>query len=323
MKNDVQTRYDHFNYLIMLFDFVNVSIIFQIYINKILIEIINIFCIVYLNDILIFSKNKKKHVIHIRDVLQRFRKFELYANLKKCNFFIKKIKYLNFIINIDNITINSRRIKIIQNWSTLKFFKNIQIFLKFVNFYQRFIHWYSQIIIFLINFFKNMQIDVKKKIFVINFDVVATFNFFREIFQKISILIHFNFIFLLRLKTDASNFEIFEILSQLQFNDVWKFIAFYSRKMIFAEQNYEIHDQKLLIIVICFKNWRHCFKNNYHFIKILINHNNFKKFMNIQILNNRQIKWIIKLIAFNFKIKYQSKKLILSTNFQNNQITKM
>ena len=65
-----------------------------------------------------------------------------------------------------------------------------------------------------------MQVNVKKKFFVMNFNVVATFNFFREIFQKISILIHFNFIFLLRLKTDASNFEIFEILSQLQFNDV-------------------------------------------------------------------------------------------------------
>ena len=64
-----------------------------------------------------------------------------------------------------------------------------------------------------------MQTDIKKN-FVMNFDVVATFNFFREIFQKISILIHFNFIFLLRLKTDASNFEIFKILSQLQFDDI-------------------------------------------------------------------------------------------------------
>ena len=123
----------------------------------------NIFCVVYLNDILIFLKNRKKYVFHVRDVLQRLRKFELYANLKKCDFFVKKIKYLNFIVNIDNITMNSRRIKIIQNWLMLKFFKNIQIFLKFINFYRRFIYRYSQIIIFLINFFKNMQTDIKKK----------------------------------------------------------------------------------------------------------------------------------------------------------------
>ena len=92
----------------MSFDFVNVSVIFQTYVNKTLIEIINIFYVVYLNDILIFSKNKKKHVIHVRDVLQRFRKFKLYANLKKCDFFVKKINYLNFIVNIDDITMNSQ-----------------------------------------------------------------------------------------------------------------------------------------------------------------------------------------------------------------------
>ena len=59
-KTAFWTRYNHFEYLIMSFDFVNVSVIFQTYVNKTLIEIMNIFCIVYLNDILIFSKNKKK-----------------------------------------------------------------------------------------------------------------------------------------------------------------------------------------------------------------------------------------------------------------------
>ena len=114
-KTAFRTRYNHFEYLIMSFDFVNASVIFQAYVNKALIEIMNIFCVVYLNDILIFSKNRKKHVFYARDVLQRLRKFKLYANLKKCNFFVKKIKYLNFIVNIDDIAMNSRRIKIIRN----------------------------------------------------------------------------------------------------------------------------------------------------------------------------------------------------------------
>ena len=55
----------------MSFDFVNASVIFQAYVNKTLIEIINIFCVVYLNDILIFSKNKKKYVFHVRDIFTR------------------------------------------------------------------------------------------------------------------------------------------------------------------------------------------------------------------------------------------------------------
>ena len=99
----------------MSFDFVNASVTFQAYVNKTLTEIMNIFCVVYLNDILISSKNTKKHVFHVRDVLQRLRKFELYANLKKCDFFVKKMKYLNFIVNINDITMNSRRIETIRN----------------------------------------------------------------------------------------------------------------------------------------------------------------------------------------------------------------
>lgn len=71
------------------------------------------------------------------------------------------------------------------------------------------------------------------------------------------------------------------ILFQLQIDDIWKIVVFYSRKQILVERNYETHDQKLLIIVACFKHWRHYLKKNYRFIEILTNHNNLKKFMNV------------------------------------------
>ena len=79
--------------------------------------------------------------------------------------------------------------------------------------------------------------------------------------------------------------------------------------MIFAKRNYEIHDQKLLIIIDNFKHWKNYLKNSSKFVEILINHNNLKKFMNTQILNERQTQWIIKLIFFNFIINHKSKKI--------------
>jgi hypothetical protein len=79
--------------------------------------------------------------------------------------------------------------------------------------------------------------------------------------------------------------------------------------MIFAKMNYETHDQKLLIIVECFKHWRHYLKKNYHAMKILIDHNNLKKFMNMKTLNERQIKWVMRLINFNFIIKHRFEKI--------------
>jgi hypothetical protein len=73
--------------------------------------------------------------------------------------------------------------------------------------------------------------------------------------------------------------------------------------------NYETHDQKLLIIVECFKHWRHYLKKNYHTMKILIDHNNLKDFMNVKTLNERQIKWTIRLINFDFIIKHRLEKI--------------
>jgi hypothetical protein len=72
-------------------------------------------------------------------VLKRLRTNDFFANLKKCFFFKHEIDYFEFIINENDITINLNRINIIMNWSMIKFFKNNQIFLNFVNFYRRFI----------------------------------------------------------------------------------------------------------------------------------------------------------------------------------------
>ena len=72
------THYDHFKYMIMLFDLINTSVIFQIYINKILTELLNDFYVVYLNDILIFFIEKIDHVDHMKQILERLRKFKLY-----------------------------------------------------------------------------------------------------------------------------------------------------------------------------------------------------------------------------------------------------
>ena len=84
--------------------------------------------------------------------------------------------------------------------------------------------------------------------------------------------------------------------------------------MIFAKTRYETHDQKLLIIIMTFKQWRHFLKNNRHFIIVLINYNNLRYFMITTSLNRCQIKWILILVEYDFEIKYRTKNI----NFENN-----
>ena len=97
----------------MSFDLINAPATFQTYINKSLTNLINNFCVVYLDDILIYSSSQEEHLDYIKQVLKRLRRFSLYTSLKKCEFFIIEFEFLDFIIFIDNVAINKRRVKAI------------------------------------------------------------------------------------------------------------------------------------------------------------------------------------------------------------------
>ena len=308
-KTAFRTRYGHFEYMVMPFGLANAPATFQAYINKALAGIVDVSCVVYLDDILIFSKDRTTHVNHVKEVLRRLRKFDLYANLKKCEFFVQKVEYLGFIVSVDGIEMDSRRVDTIRDWPELKSFKDIQIFLGFANFYRRFIHRYSQITIPLTDMLRGMQADVKKGPFIPTDDATAAFRRLKDAFQSAPILVHFDPELLIRLETDASDFGVAGIISQLQSNNQWHPVAFYSRKMIPAERNYETHDQELLAIVMCFKHWRHYLEGSLHPIEILTDHNNLKGFMNVQVLSGRQARWAMKIAAFDFVIKHRAGNL--------------
>ena len=87
----------------MSFDLCNTPAIFQIFINLILHTFLNYFAIVYLNNILIYSKTREKHITHINQILNALNKAELYLNINKSEFFVKEVRYLSLFIIINNI----------------------------------------------------------------------------------------------------------------------------------------------------------------------------------------------------------------------------
>src|SRR6266480_1725082 len=106
-------HYEHFEYLVVSFYLTNAPATFQSYINHALHDLVDNFCIVYLDDILVFSKSKKEHQKYLKLVIKHLYHTELYANFKKCNFFQFKIKYLEFIIDKNEIHMNSACVKTI------------------------------------------------------------------------------------------------------------------------------------------------------------------------------------------------------------------
>src|ERR1044072_2919666 len=131
----------------MPFGLTNAPAAFQAYINQALRGLVDDFCIVYLDDILIFSRSEKEHAEHLRLVCERLRSAELYANPLKCQFYQKEMEFLGFIINTKGVKMDPDRVKTIQEWKEHppKSYRDVQVLLGFCNFYRRFIEGYSRI----------------------------------------------------------------------------------------------------------------------------------------------------------------------------------
>ena len=112
----------------MLFELANALATFQIYINKTLRELINITCVIYIDNILVYNNNLAKHQRYIRQVLERLRKYLLYVNLKKCKFNTIKIEFLDFIVSLEDIQINLEKIKQLKNNLNQKLIKSCKCF---------------------------------------------------------------------------------------------------------------------------------------------------------------------------------------------------
>ena len=145
-KTAFQTWYSHFEYQVISFGLSNAPATFQGYVIKILAEKLDIFFIVYLNDILIYTKDPgQPHVEAVHWVLDQLRKYLLFANLKKCRFHQDEVCFLGYVVSSKGISMEVKRIKVVRKWPEPKSVRDIQVFLGFANFYRQFIQGFSRI----------------------------------------------------------------------------------------------------------------------------------------------------------------------------------
>ena len=124
----------------MLFGLSNAPASFRGYIHKILAEKLDVFVIVYLDYILIYTKDASRaHVNVVRWLLNKLRKHGFFANLKKCHFHKNKVWFLGYVISAQGIKIKDEKIEVVKNWLEPKLIRDIQVFFGFTNFYQHFI----------------------------------------------------------------------------------------------------------------------------------------------------------------------------------------
>ena len=214
--------------------------------NDIFRDFLDIFTIIYLDDILIFSKTQEEHDEHVCQVLRRLQEYGLYE-LEKFSFDLNRVEFFGYIVSSEGISMDPANVQTILELRTPQSVRDVQCFLGFANFYRKFIRNYSKKVLPL------TQLIHKNQPFIWSSSATEAFKSLKRAFTSAPILIHANqdkpFIF----ETDASNFALGSVLSQPNENGLLYPTAFHSRKFEAMEINYEVHDKELLAIVDSFE----------------------------------------------------------------------
>ena len=155
-KTAFRTKYGSFEYKVMPFGLTNAPASFQKFMNAIFSDFIDVFVVVYLDDILVYSEDISQHQNHVISVLQRLKQHNLYLSPEKCIFSVEKIPFLGFIIAHGTVSMNPEKVSCLSKFSAPTTVKHVQEFLGFCNFYRRFIPGYARITAPLSNLLKKM-----------------------------------------------------------------------------------------------------------------------------------------------------------------------
>ncbi|GJS63253.1 putative reverse transcriptase domain-containing protein [Tanacetum coccineum] len=144
-KTSFRTRYGHYEFQVMPFGLTNAPAVFMDLMNRVCKSYLDKFVIVFIDDILIYSKNKEEHEGHLKLILELLKKEELYAKFSKCEFLIPKVQFLGHVIDSKGIHVDPTKIESIKDWASPKSLTEIRQFLRLAGYYRRFIEGFSKI----------------------------------------------------------------------------------------------------------------------------------------------------------------------------------
>ena len=301
-KTAFRCVFGHFEYMVMPFGLANAPAIFQSMMTEIFRDVLDVFVVIYIDDLLIFSESEEEHVEHVKEVLRRLRSNKLYAKLSKCAFHSGSVEFLGFVISGNGISMAEDKVDSIKNWPVPTSVREIQSFLGFVNFYRKFVSSFAEISAPLVELTKK---DVSWKW---GDDCQRAFLGLKAAVESAPSLWHPRFDLPFVLETDASDFAMGAVLSQpttLDEQSSLNPVGFYSKKLSPAERNYDVHDKELLAIICALSQWSHYLLSSDFVIRIYTDHKNLIYFKTRQTLNPRQLRWKMFLSQFIFVLLYR------------------
>ncbi|XP_076271644.1 uncharacterized protein LOC143203410, partial [Rhynchophorus ferrugineus] len=304
-KTAFNVEHGHYEYLRMPFGLKNAPATFQRTMDNVLRGLQGKICLVYMDDIIIFSTSLQEHLESLRKVFDRLTSYNLKIQLDKSEFLKKSVEFLGHVITPEGIKPNPKKVSAIKNFEIPKTPKEIKSFLGLIGYYRKFIKNFAKIT-------KPLRQCLKKNSKV-NHDraFIEAFETCKNILMNDPILQHPDFQKPFILTTDASNFAIGAVLSQGTIgNDLP--IAYASRTLSTTECNYSTIEKELLAIVWATKYFRpYLFGRKF---SIVTDHKPLQWLFSIKEPNSKLVRWRLKLQEFDFTIHYKKGKQNLNAD---------
>ncbi|GJW95871.1 putative nucleotidyltransferase, ribonuclease H [Tanacetum coccineum] len=294
-KTAFRTRYGHYEFQVMPFGLTNAPAVFMDLMNRVCKPYLDKFVIVFIDDILIYSRNKEEHANHLRIILELLRKEKLYAKFSKCDFWIHIVQFLGHLIDNQGLHVDPAKIEAVKNWTSPTTPTEVRQFLGLAGYYRRFIEGFSKIAKPL------TKLTQKNKNYIWGEEQESAFQLLKQKLCEAPILAlpegNDDFV----VYCDASLQGLGAVLMQRE-----KVIAYASRQLKPHEENYTTHDLELGAVVFALKIWRHYLYGTK--CTVFTDHKSLQHILRQKELNMRQRRWLELLADYDCEICYHPGK---------------
>ncbi|KAL0557203.1 hypothetical protein IC582_005721 [Cucumis melo] len=294
-KTAFRSRYEHYEFIVMSFGLTNAPAVFMDLMNRVFREFLDTFVIVFIDDILIYSKTEAEHEKHLRMVLQTLRDNKLYAKFSKCEFWLKQVSFLGHVVSKAGVSVDPAKIEAVTGWTRPSTVSEVRSFLGLAGYYRRFVENFSRIATPLTQLTRKGAPFIWSK---------ACEDSFQNLKQKLATAP------VLTVPDGSGSFVIYSDASKKGLGCVLmqqgKVVAYASRQLKSHEQNYPTHDLELAAVVFALKLWRHYLYGEK--IQLFTDHKSLKYFFTQKELNMRKRRWLELVKDYDCEILYHPGK---------------
>src|SRR3954468_22904576 len=294
-KTSFRTRYGHYEFLVMPFGVTNAPAVFMDYMNRLFQPYLDQFVVVFIDDILIYSRTPQEHEEHLRIVLSVLQENQLFAKLSKCEFWMTEVRFLGHVISQGGVAVDPTKIEAVINWERPSNVSEVRSFLGLAGYYRRFIKGFSQLAL------PMTRLTRKECPYDWDSGCEQSFMGLKERLTTAPVLI---------VPDPNKSYEVFCDASKKGLGGVLmqdgQVVAYTSRQLKVHEENYPTHDLELAAVVFTLKVWRH-YLYGVHF-EMFSDHKSLKYLFDQKELNMRQRRWMEYLKDFDFDLKYHPGK---------------